>query len=193
VLQVRYIGADGEIVKAGGPTVKNVSGFDLCRLLVGSLGTLAVLGDVILRTQPLPRTQQWFTGRADPFDLRRRLYRPAALLWDGETVWLCLEGHPHDVRDQAAPTGLAETAGPPPLPDAGRLSLPPAELASLPADHATGSFVAEVGVGVVHLSTPSPEPPPAVAAVVTLHRRLKDSFDPSGRLNPGRSPLPAGA
>jgi FAD/FMN-containing dehydrogenase len=31
VLQVRYVSAAGEVVKAGGPTVKNVSGFDLCR------------------------------------------------------------------------------------------------------------------------------------------------------------------
>ena len=40
VLEVRYVSAEGAVVKAGGPTVKNVSGFDLCRLLVGSLGTL---------------------------------------------------------------------------------------------------------------------------------------------------------
>ena len=35
VLQARYVNAQGSVVKAGGPTVKNVSGFDLCRLLVG--------------------------------------------------------------------------------------------------------------------------------------------------------------
>ena len=52
VLQVRYVSAAGEVVKAGGPTVKNVSGFDLCRLLVGSRGTLGFIGDVILRTRP---------------------------------------------------------------------------------------------------------------------------------------------
>ena len=59
LLQARYVSAAGEIVKAGGPTVKNVSGFDLCRLLVGSYGTLGFLGDVILRTRPLPATSQW--------------------------------------------------------------------------------------------------------------------------------------
>ncbi len=36
LLQACYVSAGGDVVKAGGPTVKNVSGFDLCRLLVGS-------------------------------------------------------------------------------------------------------------------------------------------------------------
>ena len=40
LLQARYVSSTGEVVTAGGPTVKNVSGFDLCRLLVGSWGTL---------------------------------------------------------------------------------------------------------------------------------------------------------
>jgi FAD/FMN-containing dehydrogenase len=35
VLQVRYVSAAGEVVKAGGPTVKNVTGFDLCRCSSG--------------------------------------------------------------------------------------------------------------------------------------------------------------
>src|SRR4029079_5570448 len=49
LLQARYVSAAGEVVKGGGPTVKNVSGFDICRLLVGSHGTLGFLGEVILR------------------------------------------------------------------------------------------------------------------------------------------------
>ena len=39
VLQVRYVSAEGRIVNGGGPTVKNVTGFDLPRLMVGALGT----------------------------------------------------------------------------------------------------------------------------------------------------------
>src|SRR5688572_28796558 len=69
VLQARYVGADGTIVKAGGPTVKNVSGFDLCRLLVGSYGTLGFVGDVILRTRPRAPFEQWYVSEADPFEL----------------------------------------------------------------------------------------------------------------------------
>jgi FAD/FMN-containing dehydrogenase len=97
LLQAHVVTAWGEVAKAGGPTVKNVSGFDLCRLLVGSHGTLAFIGDVILRTRPLPMVSRWFAGETDPFALRARLYRPVAVLWDGTTTWVGLDGHPDDV------------------------------------------------------------------------------------------------
>ncbi|HET9612442.1 MAG TPA: FAD-binding protein [Acidimicrobiales bacterium] len=113
VLEVRYVAADGAVVKAGGPTVKNVSGFDLCRLLVGSLGTLGLLAEVVLRTRPLPAAERWLAGEADPFALVHRLHRPAAVLWDGVTTWVLLDGHPADVAAQARVTGLAEAGGPP--------------------------------------------------------------------------------
>ena len=54
VLEVRFITADGRVVRGGGPTVKNVTGYDLPRLLVGSFGTLGVIVQVTLRTQPRP-------------------------------------------------------------------------------------------------------------------------------------------
>lgn len=187
LLQARVVTAAAEVVKAGGPTVKNVSGYDLCRLLVGSLGTLAFMGEVILRTRPRPAISRWFAGAADPFALLARLYRPASVLWDGTTTWICLEGHPRDVEDQAALSGLAEASGPPALPTGGRRSLPPAALRDVKGD-LNGDFVAEVGVGVVH--TAEPVPPRAADAVQReLHRRLKDAFDPHHRLNPGYDPL----
>lgn len=188
LLQARYVSADGVVVTGGGPTVKNVSGFDLCRLLVGSLGTLGLLGEVILRTRPRPATSRWLRGEGDPFALREALSRPAAVLWDGVSTWCCLEGHPADVEAEAAVAhrrGVGEeVGGPPPLPPFPR-SLRPRELRAL--DPANGGFVAEVGVGTVHLATPA-EPPPLEAAVAELHASLKAAFDPTGRLNPGRDP-----
>jgi glycolate oxidase FAD binding subunit len=189
VLEVRYVGADGALVKAGGPTVKNVSGFDLCRLLVGSLGTLGLLGEVVLRTRPLPPAELWLAGTADPFALVGRLHRPAAVLWDGTTTWVLLDGHPSDVEAQARLTGLAEAGGPPDLPPH-RWSLRPADVGSVAGSGER--FVAEVGVGVVHCDAAPPQRP-VDTAVLDLHRRVKARFDPTGRLAPGRDPLAAAA
>lgn len=183
VLQAQYISSAGEIVKAGGPTVKNVSGFDLCRLLVGSRGTLGFLGDVILRTRPRARCERWYSGQVDPDELMTRLYRPTSVLWDGSTTWTLIEGDERDVEAQVAGLAIEQVDGPPSLPTGGRWSIRPGEVGQL-----AGQFVAEVGVGVVHHTEPAParvvDP-----AVVELHRRIKDRFDPSRRLNPGVDPL----
>lgn len=184
LLQTGVVTADGLVAKVGGPTVKNVSGFDLARLLVGSLGTLALMGDVILRTRPRPAAEGWYRAPegVDPFALFRALYRPVSLLWDGTTTWTRLEGDAGDLRQQAAEHRLDEVAGPPNLPPC-RSSVPPADLRDL-----TGTFVAEIGVGVVHRDQPVAGPPPS-PAVVDLHRAIRARFDPTGRLNPGRDPF----
>jgi glycolate dehydrogenase FAD-binding subunit len=181
VLQARYVSARGEVVKAGGPTVKNVSGFDLCRLLVGSRGTLGFIGEVILRTRPRAPFEQWYVTHDDPFELFSRLYRPTSVLWDGDSVWVLLEGHRDDVVAQAESFGLREADPPPELPTGGRWSLPPAALRDLPG---SGRFVAEIGIGIVHHELPPPARP-LDDSVAELHRRIKHEFDPTGRLNPG--------
>ena len=47
----------GEIFKAGGKVVKNVTGFDMSKLLVGAFGTLSVLTEVTLKVMPRPETE----------------------------------------------------------------------------------------------------------------------------------------
>lgn len=181
LLQARYVGADGQIVKAGGPTVKNVTGFDLCRLLVGARGTLGFLGEVILRTRPVAAYEQWFGTDADPETMLRDLYRPTSILWNGTRCWILLTGHRDDVLAQAAEHALEPGDPPPVLPTGGRWSMSPSELKTLAG---SGTFVAEVGVGVVHHERPAPRRDPD-PVIVDLHRRVKQRFDPTGRLNPG--------
>lgn len=183
LLQARYVSAGGQIVKAGGPTVKNVSGFDLCRLLVGSHGSLGFIGDVILRTRPKSSYEQWFTSTEDPWELLTGLFRPTSLLWDGELTWVLLEGDQADVTEMAASFDLRAVGSGPSLPNGGRWSMPPSELPSLRIAPPR-SFVAEIGVGIVHHTRPRPyREPDSVQA--ELHARIKREFDPTGRLNPG--------
>jgi len=189
LLQAHYVNAAGKVVKAGGPTVKNVSGFDLCRLLVGSRGTLGFIGDVILRTRPKAAFEQWFTSDRDPWELLTGLFRPTSVLWDGATTWVLLEGDERDVADMAERFDLVVVASGPDLPTGGRWSMPPAELPSLRVA-VPGSFIAEIGVGVVHHSRPRPDRS-ADAAQASVHARIKAEFDPVGRLNPGLDVLTA--
>lgn len=191
VLQIRYVSAEGALVTAGGPMIKNVSGFDLCRLLVGSLGTLGLIGEVILRTRPLPQSERWMVGAVAPELALTELPSAVTVFWDGQTTWVLLSGLEADVDAQAAvgeSVGLAPADDGPPRPGPVRWSLPPADLATIPDRYRGVAFLAEMGVGIVHVDRPAP-PRPVPPQVAALHRRLKYAFDPAGRLNPGRDPL----
>ncbi len=188
VLQVRYVSSEGKIVSGGGPTVKNVSGFDIPRLITGSLGTLGCIAEVILRTNPIPAVERWFRADgADPFALQRVLLDPGAILWDGTSTTIQLAGHGVDVEADIAllaDHGQFAEVEAPAAPTGHRWSMTPAELRNLPTA-GLDAFIAEVGVGIVHASSPQPKPPLS-ASVQLVHERMKAEFDPTNRLNPGR-------
>ncbi len=204
LLQARYVCADGRVATGGAATVKNVSGFDLCRLLVGSLGTIGLLGEALLRTVPIPETEHWARlDGADPRDVWHRCRTAMSILTDGAATWVLLSGYDLDTAEDRvtlSELGTVVDADGPPLLPPHRWSCTPAEAAAFDSWHvgaANGAangedrgadFVAEIGVGVVHASVAQP-PRPADAGVAELNRRVKDRFDPTGRLNPGRDPL----
>ncbi len=137
LLQARYVCADGRLATAGAGTVKNVSGFDLCRLLVGSLGTLGLLGEVLLRTLPVGEVQRWMRlDGADPSAVLSSCRTALSILWDGAAVWTLLDGYTADVDDDLIRLGAIASAapvdvdGPPELPPH-RWSCTPAEAASV--------------------------------------------------------------
>lgn len=107
VLGVRGIGGGGVPFRAGGQVVKNVTGFDLAKLLCGAWGTLAVLTEISLKVLPAPEAET--TLLLDGLDdaralslLGQALRSPADVsgavhVSGGDTV-LRLEGPPESVR-----------------------------------------------------------------------------------------------
>jgi glycolate oxidase FAD binding subunit len=78
--------ASGEQIKAGGKVVKNVAGYDMCKLFVGSLGTLGIIVEVTVRMAPLPETVATLMGSGSlraahgfAAELARSTLLPAAL------------------------------------------------------------------------------------------------------------------
>ncbi|MGD8500618.1 MAG: FAD-binding oxidoreductase [Phycisphaerales bacterium] len=71
VLGITVVTPTGDIVHTGGKTMKNVAGIDLCRMYIGSWGTIGVITDAVLRLFPLPEMSTGiymiFPGPEDAF------------------------------------------------------------------------------------------------------------------------------
>jgi glycolate oxidase FAD binding subunit len=68
VVGMRVALADGTVAKSGGKVIKNVAGYDLAKLFVGSFGTLGAILEVSVRLYPLPPGTATVVGRSDDPD-----------------------------------------------------------------------------------------------------------------------------
>jgi len=78
LLAVHIVLPDGRIIWAGRPVVKNVAGYDLPKLFVGSYGTLGLIVDATLKLMPLPRARATLLAPLD--DIERGLTVGLALV-----------------------------------------------------------------------------------------------------------------
>ena len=81
VVGLKFVSGDGKLIKSGGRVVKNVAGYDLTKLLIGSLGSLGILTEINLRVFPRPAETATFVLAFDTLeaalDLRSRVVHSA--------------------------------------------------------------------------------------------------------------------
>jgi glycolate oxidase FAD binding subunit len=102
VIGITTINDEGQPTRAGGRVVKNVAGYDLCKLHVGALGTLGIISQVTLKVRPRPEAQAILTFGCADAELGGLLDR----LHASRTRPMCL-----DVLNAVAATMLSRQAG----------------------------------------------------------------------------------
>src|SRR5690348_7481328 len=123
VIGIKVVLIGGEKIKAGGKVVKNVAGYDMCKLFVGSLGTLGIISQATLRLAPLPETSATVVVSGNFDDAQQftnelgqsRLLPAAVTLRVEGNHWLVavhLEGFAETVaRSQREVRGMADNLG----------------------------------------------------------------------------------
>ncbi len=214
VLEVALVTGDGRLVRAGGRVVKNVQGYDLMRLSVGSFGSLGVVVQACLKLWPRPARQATVTVD-DAATAMRVAHRPWAVLQTEEATDVFLAGTSEEIESQAdrlAGTTREGHAWPSLDGPTWSIRVPPAATSGavgyLPRDV---RFIAQHGVGVVDVATDDPgelrtwaesiggsvvrlrggpglDPWGTPPASLALQRRLVARFDPDRVVNRGRLP-----
>jgi glycolate oxidase FAD binding subunit len=162
---IEFVDGTGAVVRAGGRVVKNVAGFDLTRLLVGSWGTLGVITEVSVRLRARPAVDETWSvsiadeaARAQLDALRRGPLAPLATEEMDGRVLVRLGGNAAFV---AASRAAVKALG-----------------AAEPADTNVWTALRE--------RDPRPRGPLATNALADpLSLRVKKQFDPRHILNPG--------
>jgi FAD/FMN-containing dehydrogenase len=202
LIGIKVAMADGTIIKAGGKVVKNVAGYDLCKLFIGSKGTLGIIVEATFKLRPLPEDEVVLEKSFDSLDelgksaeaILNSAAEPVVLdahnLAGKLTVVTSFAGIREDVGYQ---TNVARDLG---FAEAGSLnyndefwinrsgikkaSVLPSETVNLIRTIAAGQFVARLGNGIIYYK--GAELQKMVEMPVELMRRLKHAYDPKGIL-----------
>jgi len=150
VIGIKFVTGYGEVVNAGGQLVKNVTGYDIPRLMTGSYGALGFVAEISLKLWPLP-TEPQTVQVEDPASARAALYQPTAVL-ETETGGFIYVPGPDD-----SPAGSSVSPGydwPTPLEEEVAISVnTPARLVRdtivRVRDLGADRYVAQHGIGVV--------------------------------------------
>jgi glycolate oxidase FAD binding subunit len=199
MLEVRLVTGDGRVVRGGGRVVKNVSGYDLPRLVVGAFGSLGVIVSVCLKLWPKPPAAATVTIPA--LESAASVRRPLAVLEHDGSIDVFLWGTPEEVDATSARLeGVVNQGHRWPADPTGRyrwsLRVPPAltsaGLARLPEGW---SHLAIHGAGEIRAASEGPddavdlrgwaERAGGALVVVDAPSDGHDGLDPWGRPPPG--------
>ncbi|MDM5147298.1 glycolate oxidase subunit GlcE [Candidatus Persebacteraceae bacterium Df01] len=112
VLGVGMINGAGEVLRFGGTVLKNVAGFDVSRLMAGSLGTLGIITDVTFRVTPKPEAELTTVMECDEMiaiDSTNRLLAQGspitASVWHDNLLWRRFAGGTEAVQRAVSEVG----------------------------------------------------------------------------------------
>jgi len=204
LLGFRGVNGFGEAFKAGGKVVKNVTGFDVPKLVCGAFGTLCVLTELTFRVFPKPSRSVVLVRRdvapKEGFALLRKVWSSpldaTALVYAWGAAFVRLEGETDSLAEKRAALGglveaeRIETRFAPGALDIHRIDVKPSEAAEIAAgldtpqwygDWAGARIWSAGGKAMGRTLRGASLTPPG-----PLDRAVKAAFDPLSLFNPGR-------
>jgi glycolate oxidase FAD binding subunit len=161
VLEAEVVTGDGRLIRSGARTVKNVTGYDLHKVVAGSLGTLGVIVQAALKVRPLPearRTVRFAGGLDVAASILDSVPAAASVFATADGVELRLEGWREEVEEQTEAAASViepiEVQEEPPFPAhrpwrsapvVAEVAVPPSKLAEVLEGETWGALV---GVGI---------------------------------------------
>ncbi len=167
VVELTAVTGDGRSITSGARTVKNVSGYDVHRLMTGSLGTLGVIVSAALKVLPMAQAAVTLAVHGNGLELADAIHRAVPRVPVAVTpadVRVRIEGWPAEVEELTALVSSACGSPPEPLHDAAfpgwetdapivaEISVPPSALPAVLHDEHDWCAVAGVGTATVGLA-----------------------------------------
>lgn len=189
--------ADGTMIKAGGKVVKNVAGYDLCKLFIGARHSLGVIVEGTFKLRPLPEVERFSisdvpsleeleTSRRSMLSSRAEPVIFDAWNFDGRiSVVAAFAGNREDVAEQmdiARALGMREIDEPDHADqfarrgDAQSISVLPSRTVAVLKEIGTNDWVAHLGNGIIQYR--GRKRVESQKAPGELMRRVKQAYDP---------------